>query len=84
MTTEYLTKTLLNTGEKMTREELEWCLNALTGENGLSEDETGAINSSFFAENILGFDDDIKIHRALSVTTNIEFYKYKVDFKLYQ
>ena len=33
---------------------------------------------------IIGFDDDIKIHRALSVTTNIEFYKYKVDFKLYQ
>lgn len=33
---------------------------------------------------IIGFDDDIKIHRALSVTNNIEFYKYKVDFKLYQ
>ena len=33
---------------------------------------------------IIGFDDDIKIHRALSVTTNIEFYKCKVDFKLYQ
>ena len=33
---------------------------------------------------IIGFDDDLKIHRALSVTNNIEFYKYKVDFKLYQ
>ena len=33
---------------------------------------------------IIGFDDDIKLLRALSVTTNIEFYKYKVDFKLYQ
>lgn len=33
---------------------------------------------------IIGFEDDIKIHRALSVTTNIEFYKYKVDFKLYK
>ena len=33
---------------------------------------------------IIGFDDDIKLQRALSVTTNIEFYKYKVDFKLYQ
>jgi len=33
---------------------------------------------------IIGFDDDIKIHRALSVTNNIEFYKYKVDFKLYK
>ena len=33
---------------------------------------------------IIGFDDDIKIHRALSVNNNIEFYKYKVDFKLYK
>ena len=33
---------------------------------------------------IIGFDDDIKLQRALSVTTNIEFYKYKADFKLYQ
>ena len=30
---------------------------------------------------IIGFDDDIKLQRALSVTTNIEFYKYKVFFK---
>ena len=33
---------------------------------------------------IIGHDDDRKIQRALSVTNNIEFYKYKVDFKLYQ
>ena len=33
---------------------------------------------------IIGFDDNLRIQRALSVTTNIEFYKYKVDFKLYQ
>ena len=33
---------------------------------------------------IIGLEDDIKLTRALSVTTNIEFYKYKVDFKLYQ
>tara|TARA_B110000977_G_scaffold201073_1_gene293989 strand:+ start:4356 stop:5276 length:921 start_codon:yes stop_codon:yes gene_type:complete len=33
---------------------------------------------------IIGFDDDLKVQRALSVTTNIEFYKYKVDFKLYR
>ena len=33
---------------------------------------------------IIGFDDDLKIKRALSVTTNIDFYKYKVDFKLYK
>ena len=29
-------------------------------------------------------EDDLKIRRALSVTTNIEFYKYKVNFKLHQ
>ena len=33
---------------------------------------------------IIGFEDDVKIQRALSVTSNIDFYKYKVDFKLYQ
>ena len=33
---------------------------------------------------IIGFDDDLKIKRALSVTTNIDFYKYKLDFKLYK
>ena len=33
---------------------------------------------------IIGFEDDIKIQRALSVTSDIDFYKYKVDFKLYQ
>jgi restriction system protein len=31
---------------------------------------------------IIAFEDDIKIHRALSVANNIEFYTYKVDFKL--
>ena len=31
---------------------------------------------------IIGSEDDIRIRRALSVTTNIEFYKYKVNFKL--
>ena len=33
---------------------------------------------------IIGFEDDVKIQRALSVSSNIDFYKYKVDFKLYQ
>ena len=33
---------------------------------------------------IIGFDDDIRIQRALSVTQNIEFYKYRIDFNLYQ
>ena len=33
---------------------------------------------------IIGLEDDIKLTRALSVTTNIEFYKYKVNFKLYK
>ena len=31
---------------------------------------------------IIGLEDDIKLTRALSVTTNIDFYKYKVSFKL--
>ena len=33
---------------------------------------------------IIGSEDDLKIRRALSVTTNIDFYKYKVNFKLHQ
>ena len=33
---------------------------------------------------IIGFDDDLRIQRALSVTNDIDFYKYKVDFKLYK
>jgi restriction system protein len=31
---------------------------------------------------IIGFEDDKKIHRALSVTQNIEMYTYKVNFQL--
>ena len=31
---------------------------------------------------IIGFEDDIRIHRALSVAPNIEFYTYKISFKL--
>ena len=31
---------------------------------------------------IIALEDDLRIKRALSVTTNIEFYSYKVDFKL--
>lgn len=31
---------------------------------------------------IIAFEDDIKIHRALSVATNIEFYTYKIHFNL--
>ena len=31
---------------------------------------------------IIGLEDDIKLTRALSVTSNIDFYKYKVNFKL--
>lgn len=33
---------------------------------------------------IIGFEDDLKIKRALSVTNNIEFYKYQVTFKLFK
>jgi restriction system protein len=31
---------------------------------------------------IIGFDDDIRIHRALSVAKNIDFYTYKIHFNL--
>lgn len=31
---------------------------------------------------IIGFEDDIKIHRALSVAPNIDFYTYKIHFEL--
>ncbi len=31
---------------------------------------------------IIAFEDDIKIRRALSVANNIDFYTYKIDFKL--
>lgn len=31
---------------------------------------------------IIAFEDDVKIHRALAVATNIDFYTYKISFKL--
>lgn len=31
---------------------------------------------------IIGFDDDVRIQRALSVAQNIDFYTYKIQFKL--
>lgn len=31
---------------------------------------------------IIGFEDDVKIHRALSVASNIDFYTYKIQFNL--
>ncbi|XKT74348.1 MAG: endonuclease NucS domain-containing protein [Patescibacteria group bacterium UBA2163] len=31
---------------------------------------------------IIGFEDDVKIHRALSVAPNIDFYTYKIQFTL--
>jgi restriction system protein len=33
---------------------------------------------------IIALEDDIRIRRALSVTNNIEFYRYQVSFKLYK
>lgn len=33
---------------------------------------------------IIGLEDDIRIKRALSVTTNIEFYRYRISFKLFK
>jgi len=31
---------------------------------------------------IIAFEDDVKIHRALAVAPNIDFYTYKISFKL--
>ncbi len=31
---------------------------------------------------IIAFEDDVKIRRALSVAPNIEFYTYKIHFRL--
>lgn len=33
---------------------------------------------------IIGLEDDLKIKRALSVTNNIEFYRYHVSFNLFK
>jgi restriction system protein len=33
---------------------------------------------------IIGLDDDLKVKRALSVTNNIDFFKYEVSFKLHK
>ena len=33
---------------------------------------------------IIGLEDDLKLKRALSVTQNIEFYKYQVSFRLFK
>ena len=33
---------------------------------------------------IIGLEDNLKIKRALSVTSNIEFYRYRVNFKLFK
>jgi restriction system protein len=33
---------------------------------------------------IIALDDDLRLRRALSVSNNIEFYRYKVDFKLFK
>ena len=33
---------------------------------------------------IIGLEDNLKIKRALSVASNIEFYRYRVNFKLFK
>ena len=33
---------------------------------------------------IIGLEDDVRIKRALSVTNNIEFYRYQVSFNLFK
>lgn len=50
----------------------------------------GFVKSDLAEENqkvkgvIIGLEDDLRLIRALSVTSNIDFYKYKVNFKLYK
>ena len=48
---------------------------------GYVKDELSEKNQSVRGV-IIAFEDDIKIHRALSVATNIDFYTYKIQFKL--
>lgn len=33
---------------------------------------------------IIGLEDDVRIKRALAVTSNIDFYRYEINFKLYK
>ena len=33
---------------------------------------------------IIGLEDDLRIKSALSVTNNIEFYRYQINFKLFK
>jgi len=33
---------------------------------------------------IIALEDDLRIRRALSVANNIEFYRYKINFKLFK
>jgi restriction system protein len=33
---------------------------------------------------IIALEDDLRIRRALSVVNNIEFYRYKINFKLFK
>ena len=48
---------------------------------GYVKDELAEVNQIVKGV-IIAFEDDIKIHRALSVTQNIDFYTYKISFKL--
>ena len=41
-----------------------------------------ALSSQTVKGVIIAFEDDIRVRRALSVTNNIEFFTYKLDFKL--
>ncbi len=40
------------------------------------------IEEAITALAIVALEDDIKLRRALSVTQNIDFYRYQVSFKL--
>lgn len=48
---------------------------------GYVKEELAELNQSVKGA-IIALDDDIRIKRALSVTTNIDFYRYEISFKL--
>jgi restriction system protein len=50
---------------------------------GYVKDDLAEINQEVKGV-IIGLEDDVRIRRALSVTNNIEFFRYKVSFELYK
>jgi restriction system protein len=48
---------------------------------GYVKDELAETNQSVHGI-IIAFEDDLRIQRALSMVNNIDFYMYKINFKL--